>query len=93
MSLTRVYPEASPQSRAVTTGQLWAFRSSIAVGDVRYLMPLVTQPGLIALGRCTGIYGYDPEELSSRTTLPAGRVAAEPLLAEERFSRISWPNS
>src|SRR5699024_5498866 len=53
-------PEASPQSRANTTGQLWAFRNSIAVGDL-VVMPLVTQPGAIALGRCTGTYGYDAD--------------------------------
>ena len=53
-----LYPDASAQSRAITTGQLWAFRSSIAVGDL-VVMPLKTQPGMIALGRCTGAYRYD----------------------------------
>ena len=53
-----LYPAASAQSHAVTTGQLWAFRSSIAVGDL-VVMPLKTQPGMIALGRCTGAYRYD----------------------------------
>lgn len=57
----RLYPDASPQSRAGTTGQLWAFRGSIADGDL-IVMPLVTRPGLIALGRCTGTYGYDPQD-------------------------------
>ena len=52
------YPAASAQSRAATTGQLWAFRSSIAVGDL-VVMPLKTQPGMIALGRSTGTYRYD----------------------------------
>jgi len=54
----RLYPAASAQSRALTTGQLWAFRSSIAVGDL-VVMPLKTQPGMIALGRSTGTYRYD----------------------------------
>ena len=54
------YPAASAQSRAVTTGQLWAFRSSIAEGDL-VVMPLKTQPGMIALGRCTGAYRYDAD--------------------------------
>ena len=53
-----LYPAASAQSRANTTGQLWAFRSSITVGDL-VVMPLKTQPGIIALGRCTGAYRYD----------------------------------
>ena len=53
-----LYPAATAQSRAITTGQLWAFRSSIAVGDL-VVMPLKTQPGMIALGRCTGAYRYD----------------------------------
>jgi len=66
----RLYPVATPQSRAVTTGQLWTFRSSIAVGDM-VVMPLVTQPGLIALGRCTGPYGFDPEaEVFARHFIP-----------------------
>ncbi|MBK8445254.1 MAG: AAA family ATPase [Micropruina sp.] len=55
-----LYPDALAQSRAVTTGQLWAFRSTIAVGDV-VVMPLKTQPGSIAFGRCTGTYCYDAD--------------------------------
>lgn len=55
-----VYPATSAQSRANTTGQLWAFRSSIAVADL-VVMPLKTRPGMIAFGRCTGTYGYDAE--------------------------------
>ena len=55
-----LYPAASAQSRAVTTGQLWAFRSSIAVGDL-LVMPFKTKPGMIALGRSTGTYRYDAD--------------------------------
>ena len=55
-----LYPAASAQSRAATTGQLWAFRSSIAVGDL-VVMPLKTQPGMIAFGRSTGTYRYDAD--------------------------------
>jgi len=55
-----LYPAASPQSRAATIGQLWAFRQAIAVGDL-VVMPLKTQPGLIALGWSTGQYGYDAD--------------------------------
>jgi 5-methylcytosine-specific restriction protein B len=55
-----LYPDASVRSRATTTGQLWAFRSSIASGDL-VAMPMKTQPGMIAFGRCTGTYGYDAD--------------------------------
>lgn len=58
--VVRLYPDASPQSRAANTAQLWAFRSAISVGDL-VVMPLMTQPGMIALGHCAGTYGYDPE--------------------------------
>lgn len=57
-AVNELYPDASAQSRGATTGQLWAFRSSIAVGDL-VVMPLVTQPGMLAVGRCVGGYGYD----------------------------------
>lgn len=55
-----LYPAASPQMRANTTGQLWAFRNSIAVGDL-VVMPMKTRPGMLAFGRCTGPYGYDAD--------------------------------
>ena len=55
-----VLPDASTQSRGNITGQLWAFRSSIEVGDL-VVMPLKSQPGMIAVGRCTGPYGYDAD--------------------------------
>ncbi len=55
-----LYPSASAQSRALTTGQLWAFRNSIASADL-VVMPMKTQPGMLAFGRCTGPYSYDPE--------------------------------
>ncbi len=54
-----VYPDAGTQSRANMAGQIWAFRSSIAVGDL-VVMPLKTQPRMLAFGRCVGSYGYDP---------------------------------
>lgn len=54
-----LFPDASAQSRGATTGQLWAFRASISVGDL-VVLPLVTQPGMLAVGRCIGGYGYDP---------------------------------
>ncbi len=53
-----LYPDASPQSRAITTGQLWSFRTSILPGDL-VVLPLKTQPGYIAVGRCIGSYFYD----------------------------------
>ncbi len=55
----KLYPDKSRPSRAATTGQLWAFRSLISLGDI-VVMPLVTHPGMIAVGRCIGGYGYDP---------------------------------
>ena len=53
-----LYSDASPQSRAITTGQLWSFRTAILPGDL-VLLPLKTQPGYIAVGRCVGSYFYD----------------------------------
>ncbi|MGJ6980681.1 AAA family ATPase [Aestuariimicrobium soli] len=55
----RLYPDGSAQSHANSAGQLWAFRSSIAEGDL-VIMPLKTQRGLLAIGRVVGSYGYDP---------------------------------
>ena len=52
-----LYPEAPAQSRAVTTGQLWSFRTSILPGDL-VVLPLKTEPGSLAVGRCTGSYRY-----------------------------------
>lgn len=52
------YPDAPALRRANFTGQLWALRNSIAVGDV-IVMPLKTQAGYLAMGRCTAGYAYD----------------------------------
>lgn len=49
------FPGDHPQRRAVNTGQLWAFGHLIVPGDL-VLMPLKTQPGYVAFGRCTGPY-------------------------------------
>ncbi len=52
------YPDGSPQSRGAMTGQLWSFRNAILPGDL-VALPLKTQPGYMAVGRCTGPYFYD----------------------------------
>lgn len=52
------YSDKSTQSRGMQTGQLWAFRSSIQPNDL-VVMPLKTEPGYLAFGRCVGGYGYD----------------------------------
>jgi len=51
-------PDAPAQTRGLTARQLWAFRGVIQPGDV-VVLPLKTQPGMIALGRCVGPYSYD----------------------------------
>lgn len=52
------FPGDHPGRQAIFAGQLWAFRDSIRRGDL-ILMPLKSQPGHIAFGRCTGGYAYD----------------------------------
>lgn len=54
-----VYGDDHPGRQANYTGQLWAFRKVIQPGDL-ILMPLKSQPGHIAFGRCVGDYGFDP---------------------------------
>lgn len=64
------YPENSPLSRSGYAGQLWNFRQAIVPGDL-VVMPLKTQRGYVALGRCTGTYGYDAiSEPNRRHFLP-----------------------
>lgn len=55
-----VFEGDHPGRQAIFAGQLWAFRDSIRDGDL-ILMPLKSQPGHIAFGRCTSAYGFDPE--------------------------------
>ena len=47
----------APYRIANYTGQLWAFRDSIEVGDL-IVMPLKSNPGYIQFGRITGDYTY-----------------------------------
>jgi restriction system protein len=54
------FPGDHPGRQAIFAGQMWAFRDSIREGDL-ILMPLKSQPGHIAFGRCTGGYAYDPQ--------------------------------
>lgn len=75
-----LYPAASAQSRAVTTGQLWAFRSSIAVGDL-VVMPLKTQPGMIAFGAMHGCLPLRRRCTRGRTALRACPVATRSCLS------------
>ena len=66
-----LYPDAPPQSRATTVGQLWAFRWSIQPGDL-VVMPLKSKPGYVAFGRIAGEYRYDPDAPAhARHVLPA----------------------
>lgn len=53
------FPDFSPNKIGNNAGQLWAFRSLIAPGDL-VVMPLKTRQGYFQFGRCTGGYGYDP---------------------------------
>lgn len=48
-----------PGRQAIFAGQLWAFRDTIQKGDL-VLLPLKSQPGRIAFGRCDGPYAFDP---------------------------------
>lgn len=56
--VAQAYPDDSASVRGASTGQLWAFSHSIARGYV-VIMPLKTQRGMLAIGRCTGSYRYD----------------------------------
>lgn len=56
--VSSAYPGNTPVSVGIQTGQLWAFRHSIQPGDL-VVMPLKSRQGYVALGRCTGSYGYD----------------------------------
>ncbi|OYN90443.1 restriction endonuclease [Parenemella sanctibonifatiensis] len=73
------YPEASQGRQTNHTGQLWAFRNSIKVGDL-IVLPLKTKPGYIQFGRATGSYAYDPSQpdKSRRHHLPV-KWASEPI--------------
>lgn len=55
-----VFSGDHPGRQAIFAGQLWAFRDTIREGDL-ILLPLKSQPGHIAFGRCTGPYAFDPE--------------------------------
>ncbi len=64
------YADSSPLSRSTQAGQLFNFRQAIVPGDL-VVMPLKTQRGYVALGRCTGTYGYDAaSEPNRRHFLP-----------------------
>lgn len=54
------YPGAAKGRRANFTGQLWALRHTIQVGDL-IVMPL-KRSGELALGTCTKSYAYDQAE-------------------------------
>ncbi|XKH58465.1 restriction endonuclease (plasmid) [Citricoccus nitrophenolicus] len=54
----QTYPGYKPMRIANITGQLWAFRSRVEVGDL-IVMPLKTDPGNLRFGRVTGGYGFD----------------------------------
>lgn len=59
--VAEAYPDASVPVRGATTGQLWAFSHSIQPGDI-VVMPLKTQRGMLAVGRCAGPYRYDGDQ-------------------------------
>jgi restriction system protein len=54
--LRRTYPDAKPRRLLNHRSQLWAFRHSMAIGDLAVL-PLKTS-GTVAVGRVTGAYMY-----------------------------------
>lgn len=73
-----VYAGNSAQSRGMQTGQLWAFRHSIQQGDL-VVMPLKSRQGYVALGRCTGGYGYDASTEPNRRHFLPVEWQAEPV--------------
>lgn len=67
--VAEAFPDATAAKRGASTGQLWAFSHSIRPGDV-VVMPLKTQRGMLAIGRCTGKYRFDPTQPAHRHLLP-----------------------
>jgi restriction system protein len=57
--MQRAYPEEGKGAISNYVGQVWAFRSRIEKGDF-IVLPLKTR-SMIAIGRCTGAYKYEPE--------------------------------
>lgn len=55
------YPDDSPGRQANLTGQVWAFRNRIRLGDI-VIMPSKLQPGHLYLGKCSGSYDYVQDE-------------------------------
>lgn len=55
------YPADPPTRQANVAGQLWAFRGSVAPGDL-VVMPSKVQRGYLRFGRVTGGYVYDAHE-------------------------------
>jgi restriction system protein len=56
--IEQAYPDAKLATRRIWTGELWAMRDRIQVGDL-VALPLKTRSA-IAIGRITGPYRYDP---------------------------------
>ncbi|MFC7329199.1 CBS domain-containing protein [Marinactinospora rubrisoli] len=55
--LRRTYPDFGKALIANWTGQLWRFRSVIAVGDL-IVLPMKTRHAMVAIGRVTGDYVF-----------------------------------
>lgn len=64
----------APYRIANYTGQLWAFRDSIGIGDL-IVMPLKSNPGYIQFGHITGDYTY---------------LASEPIKDRRHARTVTW---
>lgn len=71
-------PDASAAVRGAITGQLWAFSHSIHPGDI-VVLPLKTQRGMLAIGRCTGPYRFDAQQDADHRHLLAVEWRSEPV--------------
>lgn len=79
----REWPGSTPAFRGAVTGQLWAFAHVIAPGDI-VVMPMKTEMGMVAVGRCTGAYRFDASApYEARHSIPV-------TWRDERVPRVSF---
>lgn len=84
--IAEVYGEATPASLASQAGQVYRFVHDVAIDDL-VVLPLMTSPGHVAIGRVSGGYEYRAdgafEGTDARHTRPVEWLA--PSLPYERF--------
>lgn len=61
LMIRQVYGEERPQSLASQAGQIFRFVHDVELGDIAVL-PLLSDPGHVAIGRVSGEYEYREEE-------------------------------